>query len=121
MQCGASTPVIPGSLPPGVSRFAISGGRPGGVTILNNVINPTLGDETVITYNLERRGMVTINVFSLSGDVVNILHRGAQGEGSYTYSWDGTNRAGMAVARGIYFIRVVGPDIDEYRKVLVVK
>jgi len=93
----------------------------GGVTILNNVINPLLNDETIITYELRRQGMVTINVFSLSGDVVKIIHRGPQGTGSYTYSWDGTNRAGMTVARGIYFIRVVGPDIDEYRKVMVVK
>jgi hypothetical protein len=28
---------------------------------------------------------------------------------------------GDIVARGIYFIRVVAPDIDEYRKVVVAK
>ena len=37
------------------------------------------------------------------------------------YHWNGTNNSGNAVARGIYFIRVVGPGIDETRKVMVVK
>ena len=111
----------PRELAPWVIQIRDIRRQSGGVTILNNVINPSFGDETVITYNLERRGMVTINVFSLSGDVVKILHRGPQGSGSYSYTWDGTNRTGTTVARGIYFIRVVGPDIDEYRKVIVAR
>jgi hypothetical protein len=36
-------------------------------------------------------------------------------------SWDGRNRAGQAVSRGVYFIRIVAPGIDEIRKVLVAK
>jgi|GEM_PF-5954850 len=40
--------------------------------------------------------------------------RGSQSPGSYTVSWDGRNHAGNVVARGIYFIRFVGPDnIDQ--------
>ncbi len=92
-----------------------------GVTILNNVINPENGEKTILTYDLATSGMVVINVFNLSGDLVDVLHRGAQGAGSYTYTWDGKNRAGNNVARGIYFIRVVGPNIDEFRKVMIVK
>jgi flagellar hook assembly protein FlgD len=60
-------------------------------------------------------------VFNLGGDLVDIIYRGRQGSGSYTYHWDATNRAGREVARGIYFIRVIAPGIDEYRKVMVVK
>jgi len=92
-----------------------------GVTILNNVINPTSGEETTIAYDLETSGMVTVQVFTLDGKVVKILHRGQQGTGSYSYSWDGTNIGGRIVARGIYFIRIVAPGIDEIRKVMVVK
>ena len=92
-----------------------------GVTILNNVINPAAGDKAIITYETAAAGMVTVNVFNLAGDLVDIIQRGAQGAGIYTYRWDGTNRAGNAVARGIYFIRVVAPGIDEFRKVMVVK
>jgi len=64
---------------------------------------------------------VTVQVFNLAGDLVKIIHRGRQGSGEYLYTWDGSNRAGFTVARGIYYIRVTGPDIDEYRKVMVVK
>ncbi|KGE71523.1 FlgD immunoglobulin-like domain containing protein, partial [Spirochaeta lutea] len=92
-----------------------------GVTILNNVINPLAGDTTMVLYDLGRSGMVTVSVFTLDGNLVRVLHRGSQGTGSYSVSWNGSNTQGQVVARGLYLIRVVGPDIDEYRKVLVVK
>ncbi|AEJ60370.1 hemagluttinin repeat-containing protein [Spirochaeta thermophila DSM 6578] len=92
-----------------------------GVTILNNVINPTQGEVTVVNYRLSRAGMVTIQVFALDGSLVRTLQRGVQGPGAYTVAWDGRNGSGRVVARGLYFIRVVGPGIDEYRKVMVVK
>jgi hypothetical protein len=43
------------------------------------------------------------------------------GSTSYTTGWDGKNCGGRIVARGIYFIRVVGPGFEEMRKVLVVR
>ena len=93
----------------------------GGVTILNNVIDPGAGGETELRYSLERPGTVVANVFTIDGDLVKVLVRSRQGSGSYNLSWDGTNSSGNIVARGFYFIRIVGPDIDEVRKVLVVK
>ena len=57
----------------------------------------------------------------LDGNVVKVLQRGLKGGGTYSYYWDGTNGAGNPVTRGLYFIRVVGPDMDEMRKVMVVK
>ncbi len=92
-----------------------------GVTILNNVINPVEGEKSVLTYELEQSGLATIQVFSLDGDIVKVLHRGRQGAGTYTFIWDGKNEGGRIVARGIYFLRIVAPGIDEYRKILVVK
>ncbi|WP_460057645.1 beta strand repeat-containing protein [Spirochaeta dissipatitropha] len=92
-----------------------------GVTILNNVINPDIGDRTILQYRITEPGSVTIQVFNLAGDLINVLHRGPQGSGMHTVSWDGTNMGGRAVTRGIYFIRVVAPGIDEYRRVMVVR
>jgi flagellar hook assembly protein FlgD len=62
-----------------------------------------------------------VTVFDLSGSIVNVLLRGSQGPGSYAVTWDGRNRGGRAVARGLYFIKIVSPDADEIRKVLVVR
>jgi len=93
----------------------------GGVQILNNVINPAKGEVTSLQYQQNRDGNVTITVFDLSGNIIKVLQRGNQAAGDYQATWDGTNRGGAKVARGIYFIRIVGPDIDETRKVLVVR
>ncbi|MDR0655837.1 MAG: hypothetical protein LBG22_05930, partial [Treponema sp.] len=93
----------------------------GGVTILNNVINPTRGEEVYVNYNMTRSGRVTIQVFTLDGNLVRSLRRENRPAGEYRESWDGKNKGGRPVARGMYFIRVVGPDIDEIRKVMVVK
>jgi len=93
----------------------------GEVTILNNVINPLRGEKTGLYYSLSNAGYVTITVFDLKGDIVNVLYRGQRAAGEYSTTWDGRNRGGRVVARGLYFIKVVGPDVNEIRKVLVVK
>ena len=93
----------------------------GQVTIANNVINPAAGQAAYLHYVQSTAGPVTITVFDLSGNVITVLARGQQAAGTYTTSWDGRNRSGAAVTRGIYFIRVIGPGFDEIRKVLVVR
>ena len=66
-------------------------------------------------------GFVTITVFDLKGDIVDILYRGRRDVGEYSTTWDGRNRGNRIVSRGVYFIKVVAPGINEIRKVLVVK
>jgi hypothetical protein len=92
-----------------------------GVTILSNVINPAIGEKTILNYRLTRGGQVTAQVFTLDGNLVKTLYRGARTPGEYDAVWDGKNSGGGIVARGMYFIRIVAPDIDEIRKVMVVK
>ena len=93
----------------------------GGVTILNNVINSTQHEKVVVKVNQPQQGNLTVLVMTLDGSIVDYLHRGTSAAGEHFYSWDGTNRRGRSVARGMYFIRVTGPGIDETRKVMVVK
>ena len=93
----------------------------GGVTILNNVINSSQREKVVVKVNQPQQGNLTVLVMTLDGSIVDYLHRGSSEAGEHFYSWDGTNRRGHSVARGMYFIRVTGPGIDETRKVMVVK
>lgn len=93
----------------------------GGVTILNNVINVSKGEKTVLKLNAESEGNITVTVMTLDGNIVKYLNRGRTSAGEHYFTWDGTNKSGMTVARGMYFIRVSGNDIDETRKVMVVK
>jgi len=94
----------------------------GGVTILNNVINSDNKETAYIRYDLPRAGRVTIQIYTLDGTLVKSIRRNENREaGAYVDTWDGSNNGGRAVARGMYFVRVVGPDIDEIRKIMVVK
>ncbi len=94
----------------------------GGVTILNNVINPLRGEITKLIYDLESHGPVSIVVYDLAGNVVKPLVLEAQSVGRHIIQWDGRNNNGRIVARGVYFIRVRAPGIPhQIRKVLVVK
>jgi hypothetical protein len=93
----------------------------GDVTILSNVIHPDKGERTALVCTFPESGNVTVTVFTLSGDIVRVLFRSSLGAGEYTYVWDGKNAGGRSVTRGIYFIKVVGPGVEEIRKVLVVR
>jgi hypothetical protein len=109
------------SVKPWAFGIHVPGGQQGNVDIYKNVINPNNGDLSKLHYVLPRDGNVTIQVFSLSGDLVKVLYRGRLGAGEHSTVWDGRNSGGRVVARGLYFIKIVAPDIDETRKVLVVK
>ena len=116
-----SDPADPRSLATWGFNFDTGKAQRGGVTIFNNVINPNRGERVLLSYTLKKPGMVNVRVFSLDGSLVRVLHRGNQGAEMHNLTWDGKNAGGRSVARGIYFIRVVGPDLDEIRKVMVVK
>ncbi|MBP5602014.1 MAG: hypothetical protein J6X78_04725 [Treponema sp.] len=93
----------------------------GGVTILNNVIDSAVGEKAVVKVDVLEDGTLTVLVMTLDGNIVDYLHRGSAKAGEHFYTWDGSNRKGNPVARGMYFIRVIGPGLDETRKVLVIK
>ncbi|MCL2374586.1 MAG: hypothetical protein FWC65_05025, partial [Treponema sp.] len=96
----------------------------GGVTVLNNVINSNNRERVFVDFRMLRSGRVTAQVFTLDGTLVRVLQQGnmpASGDRFHRIYWDGTNRGGRPVARGMYFIRIVAPDIDEIRKVMVVR
>lgn len=93
----------------------------GGVTILNNVINATNGEKTVVKVNMPTAGKLNVMVMTLDGNIITYLNHGETQAGEHYYSWDGKNNKKGIVARGMYFIRVVGNGLDETRKVMVVK
>ena len=93
----------------------------GGVTIFNNVINATYGEDTMLKVNVPTDGELSVMVLTLDGNIIKYLHRGNIKTGEYNYFWDGTNNNNEKVARGLYFIRVVGAGLDENRKVIVTR
>ena len=93
----------------------------GGVTILNNVINATNGEDVVINVDVKEKGNLSVMVLTLDGNIIQYLQRGNIEPGEYNFYWNGTNMNNTKVARGLYFIRVIGANIDETRKVMVIR
>jgi hypothetical protein len=93
----------------------------GGVTILNNVINVKNNESTTVQVDMVSNGNLSVVVMTLDGNVITYLEHGTVSAGSHYYKWNGRNKNGRAVARGLYFVRVFGSSIDETRKVMVVK
>jgi hypothetical protein len=94
----------------------------GGVTVLNNVINSDNRELCYIRFHLLRPGRVTVQVYTMDGTLVKSLIRNQHREaGEWTEVWDGSNNAGRPVARGMYFVRVVAPDINEIRNIMVIR
>lgn len=93
----------------------------GGVTILNNVINVNVREQAVLEVNVPDEGNLNVFVMTVDGNIVKRLNHGRVNSGTHYYRWNGTNNASKPVARGLYFVRIVGPGIDETRKVLCVK
>jgi fibronectin-binding autotransporter adhesin len=114
-------PLDPSSARPWAYKVRDLRTQHGEATVTNNVINPLRGEQASVYYRITQAGMVTITVFDLKGDIVEVLYRGHRDPGEYSTTWDGRNRGGRVVTRGVYFVKIVGPDIDEIRKVLVVK
>ena len=93
----------------------------GGVTILNNVINVSNGEKTILRVKSNSHDTLNVIVMTLDGNVIKYLNHGTTEAGEHFFTWDGRNNAGNTVARGLYFIRVIGGGFDETRKVMVVK
>ena len=93
----------------------------GGVSIVNNVINASQGEKTVIQVDVKESSNVSVVVMTLDGDVVQYLQHGTLAAGTHSFTWNGKSKSGKLCARGLYFVRVFGAGIDETRKVMLVK
>ncbi|MBR1640051.1 MAG: hypothetical protein IJ688_11760 [Treponema sp.] len=93
----------------------------GGITIFNNVINVSKGESLTLQVDMAEEGRLNVMVMTLDGNIIEYLSHGNVSAGSHHFTWDGKNRRGSPVARGLYFIRVTGSGIDETRKVMVVR
>jgi hypothetical protein len=61
---------------------------------------------TSIAYGLAEAGPVELSVFDVLGRRVRSLVDQSEGAGAHLVRWDGRDRAGNPVSRGVYFIRL---------------
>jgi hypothetical protein len=92
---------------------------PAGFELRQNLPNP-FNATTTISFNVPGEGgEVSLRVYDASGRVVKTLIDGYQPSGSRNVSWDGNNDQGKALASGIYFYRLTGPEFSESKKMFL--
>jgi len=69
---------------------------------------------TRVNFSVATATNVTLRIYDVAGNVVTELVSESRGPGSYTINWNTD-----AVASGIYFVRMVTPEFNATRKVLI--
>ena len=106
---------------PDATAVADEGGvQPDGFLLAQNYPNP-FNAETVIRYNIEREGGVSLSVFNLAGQQIRHLVRDLRAPGVYQSVWDGRDERGLEMASGVYIYRLQVGDLIEARKLLLLR
>jgi predicted outer membrane repeat protein len=88
--------------------------------LYQNVPNP-FNPSTVVRYELQAPGYVTLAVYDVAGRVVKRLVDGNKSSGVHTATWDGTSDSGSRVSSGIYFYKLVAANFVQTRKMVLLK
>jgi hypothetical protein len=90
-----------------------------------NFPNP-FGPATTIQYAIPRQSQVTVAVFNLRGERVDVLADQACAPGYYVATWDGMDAFGRVLGSGVYLCRmttrpVVGAAFEQTREMVLVR
>jgi len=93
---------------------------PGAWALTQNYPNP-FNPRTTIRYDMKEKGLVTVKVFNVAGQLVCTLVSEVKEAGSYTAVWDGRNNLGADVASGIYFYKMETAGFGATKKMVVLR
>ena len=85
-----------------------------------NTPNP-LNSETVISWFLLKPGATRVEVFSVTGQRLVVLHEGLQQAGYHRVHWDGRDAAGHPLASGVYLYQLVSAEGVLTRKLTLLR
>jgi len=87
---------------------------------LYNYPNP-FNPETTISFSLQSAGEVSLEIYNIRWQRVKTLLSGYRKAGEHAVVWDGKNDLGRSVSSGIYFYRMINPEYEKVRKMLLLK
>jgi hypothetical protein len=93
---------------------------PAGFSLGPNYPNP-FNPETVIPYQLEEAGPVSVAVYDALGRQVRVLVDRSQTEGSHRITWDARDGLGNLLPSGVYLYRLQAGGTVETRSMMLVK
>ena len=95
-------------------------GQPDSPQLAQNAPNP-FNSQTILSYFLHASGPARLEVFSLTGQRVAVLHQGPQQAGYHRLRWNGHDDAGYPVASGMYLYRLVTDEGILTRKLMLLR
>ena len=95
-------------------------GLPDGPQLQQNTPNP-FNSQTVLSYFLLHPGLARLEVFSLTGQRVALLHEGVEKAGLHRLHWEGRSDLGHPLASGVYVYRLVTGDGVQTRKLTLLR
>ncbi len=112
---------------PNANKIEVSGisPLPRSFALEQNYPNP-FNASTVIAFSLDEANAARIetrlDIFNVLGQKIKTLHNGElPAQGSFSFTWDGTDNDGNGVASGVYFYRLSIGDKHESRKMVLLK
>ena len=91
-----------------------------GPQLQQNAPNP-FNSETVISWFLLRPGPARMEVFTLTGQRVAVLHQGQKKAGVHRVHWDGRDDDGRSLASGVYLYRLITNESLQTRKLTLLR
>ena len=82
-----------------------------------NPFNP----ETTISYDIANPGLVELEIYNVTGQLVDRLVSKRQPAGRYHVVWGGADASGRHVASGVYFYRLDTKDFRAVKKLMLLK
>jgi hypothetical protein len=89
-------------------------------TLLENYPNP-FNPGTNIIYSLPTRSQVTISIFNILGQKINVIVDDEKSAGKHTVQWNGTDFSGREVPSGVYLYQLRTGDFTQSKKMLLLK
>ena len=89
--------------------------------LLQNYPNP-FNPSTQISFDVPLSDeSITLSVYNILGQSVNILVNGVMNPGRYTIEWNATDQLGNPVSSGIYFYELRSPSFTSRKKMLLIR
>ncbi|SVB30071.1 uncharacterized protein METZ01_LOCUS182925, partial [marine metagenome] len=93
---------------------------PESITLDQNYPNP-FNPSTEITYSLNNDSHVTLTIYNMVGQKVNVLENNIQTAGSHTVQWNGTDLSGRSVSSGVYLYTLESGDFTMTKKMILMR
>ena len=80
-----------------------------------------MSDELTIEYNVQSAGIVTIDIYDITGRMVQTVTNGYVLSGEHTVQWNANDTKGTEMPNGTYFIRMQTGDNAQTTKVILMR